>query len=61
MKPILILSSLLVLPVISNYQFIKEYFSNKSNNLDKLVDHSRHGVNSYGLKWGARTDEIVSL
>lgn len=59
MKPILLISSLFILPGISSYHFLKDKLTNSRINYIQKPDKTRIDSKYYGLDWGSRTDEII--
>ncbi len=61
MKKFLILSSVFILPVASGVYIFKDILEKKILKTNIETDNTRYGLQNYGLKWGAKTDEIVII
>ena len=61
MKKFLFLSSVFILPVASGVFIFIDLIEKKLYKTNKETDSTRFGMQDYGKKWGAKTDEIVNL
>jgi len=61
MKNFLIISSVFILPFASGIYILKDQLEKKFNKKNSEIDNTRFGVQNYGMKWGAKTDEIVII
>jgi len=61
MKKFLFISSVFILPLASGVYIFKDIIEKRIFKINKETDSTRFGMQDYGKKWGAKTDEIVNF